>query len=134
MMRRADGAFKNRRLLVFGCLTRAPSQEARQAKSGRCFLTKFGLAQFAARLLWRLDEERHLAVNIFDALPPHAVAARYTRPIHTHNAHPSTYSTFTAKPPVKTIKPGGFALGPQTMLSIGGDISIVGAVEPGRKS
>jgi hypothetical protein len=35
-----------------------------------------------------LGEQRHLAVNIFDALSPHTVAASYTRPIHTtrHNA------------------------------------------------
>jgi hypothetical protein len=72
-------------LLAFGCLTLAPSDEC-----GRCLLTKLGLAQFTARLgFWRLGYERHLAFNIFDALPPHAAAARYTRPIHMrHNAHP----------------------------------------------
>jgi len=66
------------RLLVFGSLARAPSKEC-----GRCLLTKFGLAQFTAGLFWRLGEQRHLAVNIFDALSPHTVAASYARPIHT---------------------------------------------------
>src|SRR5215831_10721466 len=36
------------RLLVVGCLARAPSKEC-----GRCLLTKLGLAQFTARLFWR---------------------------------------------------------------------------------
>ena len=64
--------------LIFG-LARAPSKEC-----GRCLLTKFALAQFAARLgFWRLGYERHLALNIFDAVSPHPVTGRYTRPIHT---------------------------------------------------
>ena len=73
------------RLLVFGSLARAPSKEC-----GRCLLTKFGLAQFTARLFWRFGEQWHLAVNIFDALSPHTVAGRFTRPIHAapHNALP----------------------------------------------
>jgi hypothetical protein len=56
---------------------------------GRCLLTKFGLAQFTARLFWRFGDQWHLAVNIFDSLPPHTVAARYLRPIHTprHKTH-----------------------------------------------
>ena len=80
-MRRAEGAL----LLVFEGLTRAPSKEC-----GRCLLTKFGLAQFTARLgFWKLGYERHLAFNIFDAVPPHPVAGGYTRPIHTpHKALP----------------------------------------------
>jgi hypothetical protein len=57
----------------------APSKEC-----GRCLLTKFALAQFTARLgFWRLGYERHLAFNIFDAVSPHPVTGRYTRPIHT---------------------------------------------------
>ena len=59
-----------RPLLVFGCLARTPSEER-----GRCLLTKLGLAHFTARLFWRLVNEWHLAFNIFDALPPHAVTA-----------------------------------------------------------
>jgi hypothetical protein len=72
------------RLLVFGSLARAPSKEC-----ARCLLTKFGLAQFTARLFWRFGDQWHLAFNIFDALPPHTVAARYMRPIHTprHKTH-----------------------------------------------
>ena len=72
------------KLLVSGSLARAPSKEC-----GRCLLTKFGLAQFfTARLFWRFGEQWHPAVNIFDALSPHTVAASDTRPIHTtrHNA------------------------------------------------
>jgi hypothetical protein len=48
----------------------------------------FALAQFTGRLgFWRLGYERHLAFNIFNAVPPHPVADRYTRPIYTsHNA------------------------------------------------
>src|SRR5215470_7436853 len=74
-------------LFVFGCLARAPSKEC-----GRCSLTKFALAQFAARLFWRLGNHRHLAFNIFDAVTTHTVAGGYTRPIHTasHNALLST--------------------------------------------
>jgi len=51
-------------------------------------LTKLGLAQFTSGLFWRFGEQWHPAVNIFDALSPHTVAAGYTRPIHTtrHNA------------------------------------------------
>jgi hypothetical protein len=60
------------RLLVFGSLARAPSDEC-----GRCLRTKLGFTHFAARLFWRLGEQWHLAVNVFDALPPHAVAGRY---------------------------------------------------------
>jgi len=80
-MRRAEGAL----LLVFEGLTRAPSKEC-----GRCLLTKFGLAQFTARLgFWKLGYERHLAFNIFDAVTTHTVAGGYTRPIHTpHNKLP----------------------------------------------
>jgi len=48
-------------LLVFGCLARAPSKEC-----GRWLLTKLGLAQFTARLLWRLDGDWYRAFNIFD--------------------------------------------------------------------
>ena len=64
-------------------MARAPSKEC-----GRCLLTKLGLAQFTAGLFWRLGEQWHPAVNIFDALSPHTIAASYTRPIHTtrHNA------------------------------------------------
>src|SRR5215469_8071777 len=82
-------------LLVFGSLARAPSKEC-----GRCLLTKFGLAQFTSGLFWRLGEQWHLAVNIFDALSPHTIAASYTRPIHTtrHNAL-SRNTRGTAKPP-----------------------------------
>jgi hypothetical protein len=58
-------------LLVFR-LGPAPSKER-----GRCLLTKFGLAQFAARLFGRLAGDWRRAFNVFDALPPHAVAARY---------------------------------------------------------
>jgi hypothetical protein len=65
-------------LLVFGSLARAPSQERR-----RCLLTQFGLAQFTAGLSQRLVNEWCRAFNIFDALPPHTVAAGYPRPIHT---------------------------------------------------
>jgi hypothetical protein len=60
-------------LLAFGRLARAPSEEC-----CRCLLTKFGLAQFAARLFWRLVNEWCLAFNIFDALPPHALAVSYS--------------------------------------------------------
>jgi hypothetical protein len=58
-------------------------------------LTKLGLAQFTARLFWRLADDWHRASNIFDALPPHKAALLYSRPICTtsHNA------TITAKPP-----------------------------------
>jgi len=72
-------------LFVFGSLARAPSEEC-----GRCLLTKFALAQFAARLgFWRRGYERHLAFNIFDAVSPHPVTGRYARPIHaSHNAFP----------------------------------------------
>jgi len=59
------------RLLVFGSLARAPSK-----KCGRCLLTKFGLAQFTARLFWRFGDQ-WLVFTIFDALPPHTVAAGY---------------------------------------------------------
>ena len=38
------------KLLVSGSLARAPSKEC-----GRCLLTKFGFAQFTARLFWRWD-------------------------------------------------------------------------------
>jgi hypothetical protein len=63
----------------------APSKEC-----GRFLLTKFPLAQFTARLFWRFgDERRHLAFDVFDALPTHSVAGRHTRPIHTpHRALP----------------------------------------------
>jgi hypothetical protein len=43
--------------------------------------TKFGLAQFTATLFWRFGDAWHRAPNIFDALPPHTIAVRYTRPI-----------------------------------------------------
>src|SRR5215469_6710635 len=67
-------------LLVFGCLSRAPSKEC-----GRCLLTKFGLTQFTAKLFWRFAADRYLVFTIFDALPPHAVAASDARPICTHH-------------------------------------------------
>jgi len=69
-------------LLIFGCLARAPSNER-----GLCLLRKLSLAQFTARLFRWLDNW-WLVFAIFDPLPPHTVAARYTRPIHTtaHNA------------------------------------------------
>ena len=70
------------RLLIFGSSARTPSKEC-----GRCLLTKFALAQFTARLFWRLGNQWHLAFNIFDAVTTHTVAGGYTRPIHTpHNA------------------------------------------------
>jgi hypothetical protein len=70
------------RLLIFGCLAFAPSK-----KCGRCLLTKFGLAYSTANFR-RLVAERCLAFNIFDALPPHTVAAAYSGPINAtaHNA------------------------------------------------
>src|SRR5215831_7391666 len=71
-------------LLAFGCLARTPSQEC-----GRCLLTKFALAQFTARLFWRLGNHRHLAFNIFDAVTTHPVAGGYARPIHTPHKAPS---------------------------------------------
>ena len=67
-------------LLVFGCLSRAPSKEC-----GRCLLTKFGLTQFTAKLFWRFAADRYLVFTIFDTLPPHAVAASDARPICTHH-------------------------------------------------
>jgi len=83
--------FRGSGSLVFGSLARTPSQEC-----GRCLLTKFGLAQFfTTRLFWRFGEHWHLAVNIFDALSPHMVAASYTRPINT-TRHAK------AKPPVSS--------------------------------
>jgi hypothetical protein len=60
------------RLLVFRRLTFAPSKER-----GRCLLTKLDLAQFTARLFWRLAGDWCRAFNIFDALSPRAVAACY---------------------------------------------------------
>ena len=59
-------------LLVVGSLVRAPS-----AERGLCLLTKLGLAQFAAMLLWWLLNDRRLVFTIFDALPPHTIAAGY---------------------------------------------------------
>jgi hypothetical protein len=53
-------------------LARAPCEEC-----GRSLLTKLGLAQFAARLFWRLADDWCLAFTIFDTLPPHAFAASY---------------------------------------------------------
>src|SRR5215472_13015349 len=87
-------AIEKGRLLVSRSLTRPPSKEC-----GRCLLTKFALAQFTGRLgFWRLRYERHLAFNIFDAVSPHTVAGRYTRPIHTsHKTFPLTCS-YTAMP------------------------------------
>src|SRR5262249_11180271 len=41
-------------------------------------LTKLGFAQFTARLFWRFGDKRHLAFNIFDALPPHKAALLYS--------------------------------------------------------
>ena len=85
-------------LLVFGSLARAPSKEC-----GRCLLTKFALAQFTARLFWRLGNQWRFAFNIFDAVTTHTVAGRYTRPIHTpHKALPLNT--------VRYIFPGGFAV------------------------
>src|SRR5262249_21303246 len=113
-------------LLAFGCLACTPSEER-----GGCLLTKFGLAQFTARLFWRFGEQRHPAVNILDALPPHAVAARYTRPIRTHhNATPLNIS----KAAGCHGKPGGLAVVPQTMPNDlpGAVASSLGGVEPGR--
>src|SRR5262249_42872087 len=67
------------------------------------------------------------ALNIFDALPPHAVAVSYPRPIRTHhNAIPST----SAKPPGKSGKTGGFAVAPQT----GHVVGAVGLITPERSS
>ena len=81
------------RLLVVGCLARAPSKEC-----GRCLLTKLGLAQFTARLFWRFTGDWWLVFTIFDALSPHAVAARYTRPIRTHhNSTPLNISKAAGK-------------------------------------
>ena len=117
MMRRAEGAL----LLVFEGLTRAPSKEC-----GRCLLTKFGLAQFTARLgFWKLGYERHLAFNIFDAVTTHMVAGGYTRPIHTPHNILSTRA-FTAKPP-DGLENRRLCLSAQTMRS---SKNIVGAVEP----
>jgi hypothetical protein len=95
-------------------LARAPSKEC-----GRCSLTKFGLAQFTARLFWRFGDEWHLAPNIFDALSPHTVAASYMRPIYTprHKTHFLSTRAFTAKPP-GSDQTGGFALAAQTMPTI----------------
>jgi hypothetical protein len=45
-------------------------------------LTKFGLAEFTAASFRRLVADWRLAFNIFDALPPHAVAAFYSGPIN----------------------------------------------------
>src|SRR5215469_9016994 len=50
-------------LFIFESLARAPS-----AGCGLCLLTKFGLAQFAARLFCRLADEWCVAFNIFNAL------------------------------------------------------------------
>jgi hypothetical protein len=77
-----DLASPLRTLLVFGCLAFAPSK-----KCCCCLLTKFGLAYFSTRLFGRLADGRHLAFNIFDALPTHTVAAAYPGPINTtgHN-------------------------------------------------
>src|SRR6516162_859370 len=81
------------RLLVVGCLARAPRKEC-----GRCLLTKLGLAQFTARLFWRFTGDWWLVFTIFDALSPHAVAARYTRPIRTHhNSTPLNISKAAGK-------------------------------------
>jgi len=71
-------------------LTRTPSKER-----GCCFLTKFGLAQFTARLFWRLGKQGHPAVNVFEALSPHTFAAGYLRPIRTH--HNATLSKAAGK-------------------------------------
>src|SRR5215469_6606678 len=109
-------------LLVFGSLARAPSKEC-----GRCLLTKLGLAQFASGLFWRFGEQRHLAVNIFDALSPHTVAARYTRPIHTTRHNALSRNTLHSKAASQCPKTGGFALVSRTIPSAR---SIVGAVEP----
>src|SRR6516162_1678388 len=87
------GDTMRQRLLVVGCLARAPSKEC-----GRCLLTKLGLAQFTARLFWRFAGDWWLVFTIFDALSPHAVAARYTRPIRTHhNATPLNISKAPGK-------------------------------------
>ena len=70
-----------------------PSKEC-----GRCLLTKLGLAQFTARLFWRFAGDWWLVFTIFDALSPHAVAARYTRPIRTHhNSTPLNISKAAGK-------------------------------------
>ena len=89
----AIGDTMRQRLLVVGCLARAPSKEC-----GRCLLTKLGLAQFTARLFWRFTGDWWLVFTIFDALSPHAVAARYTRPIRTHhNSTPLNISKAAGK-------------------------------------
>jgi len=64
-------------------LARAPSKEC-----GRCLRTKLGLAQFTARLFWRLADDRHRASNIFDALSPHKAALLYSRPIRPTSHDP----------------------------------------------
>jgi hypothetical protein len=64
-------------------------------------LTKFALAQFTARLFWRLgkrlfwrlENQRHLAFDIFDAVTTHTITGHYARPIHTsHYALPLTHA------------------------------------------
>jgi len=76
---RASRAAPLRTLLVFGCLARAPSKEC-----CLCLLTMFGLAEFTLRLFGRLGDE---ACNIFYALPPHTIAAVYSRPINATTGH-----------------------------------------------
>jgi hypothetical protein len=66
---------------------------------------------------------RHLAVNIFDDLPPHMVAASYMR-TSSHNAPSDMRVTQQSRREMTT---GGFALAPQTIYLLQ---VIVGAVEP----
>src|SRR6516165_1761908 len=95
-------------LLGFGSLALAPSKEC-----GRCSLAKLGLAQFTAGPFWGFGEQWHLAVDIFDALPPHTVAASYMRPIHTrHNVFTLNMRAYS-KAAGKMSKTGGLAVAPQ---------------------
>jgi hypothetical protein len=70
-------------LSIFRSLACAPSEEC-------CLglLTKFGLAYFTASFWPLVAECWRLAFDIFDALPPHTVAAAYSGPINAtgHNA------------------------------------------------
>jgi hypothetical protein len=69
--------------------------------------------------VWRLGYERHFAFNIFDTVTMHTVAGRYTGPIHTpHYALPFNSRSYTAKPPGKMEKTGGFALAPKQCRGI----------------
>ena len=101
-------------LLGFGSPALAPSKEC-----GRCSLAKLGLAQFTAGLFWGFGEQWHLAVDIFDALPPHTVAASYMRPIHTRHNVFTLNMRANSKAAGKMSKTGGLAVAPQTMPPFG---------------